>query len=143
MFDAEAKTPEGGALMFVVALLAQAEGVADAEAMILAVQHPSTLINGAIGPSMASRYKDVRPQPQIARSYIVGTKPQDNYALPPTFSVDMRPDGSGFVDPGGSVKLFVFSSGAASPRPIQLKLDADGNWKVREVSSLLSGVQKP
>ena len=26
---------------------------------------------------------------------------------------------------------------------IQLKLDADGNWKVREVSSLLSGVQKP
>lgn len=43
----------------------------------------------------------------------------------------------------GLVKLFLYSSGADSPRPIQLSRNDKGLWKAYSWSSLESGVRPP
>ncbi|MDA3940376.1 MAG: hypothetical protein PF693_13895 [Spirochaetia bacterium] len=41
------------------------------------------------------------------------------------------------------IKLFVACSGASSPRPVRVKRNSSGLWKVDEFSSLVVGVMAP
>ena len=43
----------------------------------------------------------------------------------------------------GAMRIFIKCNGAASPRPITLKQNDKGIWKVSEFSSLFVGVAKP
>jgi hypothetical protein len=126
-----------------VALLAQAENLPDADAMMRLVQHPDTLVNGDIGRSMAGRLKEARNQPQIARSYVQGASPQNGYAYQAPLTYTLRSDPHNGGGSATTLKLFITSSGAQSDRPIQVKPDAQGFWQVQEYSSLLLGVMKP
>ena len=44
---------------------------------------------------------------------------------------------------GNAVKVFVVCSGADSPRPIHLKANNRGVWKVTNASSLFVGIRAP
>lgn len=83
--------------------------------------------------------------PHIARSY-VGASHTDGYAwnhtLAVTFDTQQKLQGVDYPEPGRA-KLFVASGGADSPRPVELRKNASGQWKVTGWSSLQVGVRKP
>ena len=82
----------------------------------------------------------------IARSYVGGTAAND-YAWSGTpevtFDTVYSAAGQGvdFPQPG-SAKLFVACGGADRPRPVELRRNASGQWKVVGWSSLTTGVRK-
>jgi hypothetical protein len=77
-------------------------------------------------------------------SYISGATPENGYDIGvPPFVVTCT-DGPYSGDAStGAYKVFVASSGAASPRPVTLQINDKGIWKASEWSSLISGVQPP
>jgi hypothetical protein len=84
--------------------------------------------------------------PTIARSY-VGAQPQTDYAMDGTPSVTFdtvySAAGQGVDYPQvGQAKLFVACSGADRPRPVELRKNGRGEWKVTSWSSLTVGVRK-
>ena len=152
--DELAQTPEGGAVIMVLALY------------LYAKEPDSELANHALTISVdRSRLREVtdgykgwgilaidfqRIQRQLRdkvwtpRSYFAGTGPQAGYRLPAPpykFEVSDNPH-SGDAD-SGVYKVFVRSSGAASPRPVTLKRNNRGVWKALEFNSLLMGVIPP
>ncbi len=86
--------------------------------------------------------RNLLARPYVARSYLVGTTPAGGYSLPEgnltirmrTQPRDMKPD---------SGKVFVASSGADSDRPLKVKKNEAGVWRVSEWSSLEVGVRAP
>ncbi|MBU0935749.1 MAG: hypothetical protein KKI09_15855 [Spirochaetes bacterium] len=146
--------PEGAAALFCVALLRYSEDQAAALPMLVSilVNDGSLLQAAAAGKGyrgfdltrntyfLVDRVLDA---PWIARSYVRGTSPDAAYALPAgslRFTVSTNPYSNISAD---DVKLFVASSGADSPRPLRLKRNSAGLWKVAEFSSLVVGVRTP
>lgn len=147
----QANSPEGGGLVFVAAMLMYAQDEAlGMQAFTLALDQ-SRLTEGTI-------YKDFAPlagvqqdiknyfgkhKDHLANTYILGTKTQDNYKLPAApYKMDFSRNKYS-TQSNGDVKVFVKCSGAASPRPISLRKNDKGIWKVVEFSSLFVGVAKP
>lgn len=150
--DQVARTPQGGASMMVVALLVYADDVELGHRCLAAAIDRGRLAEGTGGhDGWQLRGTDrqlirtqLSGQPHLPRSYIQGAAPENGYRLPPApyeleFSANPY---SGDAD-SGSYKLFVASSGAASPRPVTLRRDEAGIWKAREWSSLLVGIRAP
>jgi len=152
--DEMAQTPEGGAVVMVLALLLYAQAP-DSElgkhALTLSVDRsrlremPGGYKGWGILPIDFQRIqRQLRDKSWTPQSYFLGTDPQQGYQLPTTpyqFEIsDNRYSG----DPdSGIFKVFVFSSGASSPRPATLKRNNRGVWKAKEWSSLLMGVMPP
>ena len=68
--------------------------------------------------------------------------PEDGYALPAgALSVRVKQQANSVQ--GDRAKVFVFSSGADSPRPVSLAMNDKGLWKATEWSSLEVGVRAP
>jgi hypothetical protein len=80
----------------------------------------------------------------LPRSYVKNTTPEGSYQLPdPPYVVECTDnDYSGDID-SGTYKVFVACSGAATPRPVTVKVNDKGIWKAIEWSSLIAGVQPP
>jgi hypothetical protein len=150
--DELAQTPQGGAVMMVLALQAY---VTDPDlgwqCLTIAVDR-GRLQDGAAGykgweliaaerQRIVSRLKE---RAHLPRSYVLGASPEEGYRLPPPpyrFEVSDNPY-SGSIE-SGRYKVFLACSGAASPRPVTLKCNDQGIWKAHEWSSLLLGVVKP
>jgi len=150
--DTMSHTPQGGAAMMIVALYAYTQGEALGHpCLAVAVDH-SRLEEGPNGyKGWQLRTVDRRRVQQqitgrayVVHSYIQGTSPENGYRLPaPPYVLELSSNPySGDVE-SGTYKVFVASSGAASPRPVTLKRDARGIWKAYEWSSLLVGVAAP
>ena len=80
----------------------------------------------------------------IMRSYVQGTNAETGYALPAgpcVFGVSENPHSGDAAS--GTFKVFIASTGAASPRPITVKKNNRGLWKAHEWSSLTLGVVPP
>lgn len=150
--DRLAGTPEGGAAVFVVALLLYVDdpplGV---QALTLAVDRGRLRESpdGYRGFSLQTGdlqliERQLAGRSYLARSYLAGTSPGSAYAVPPlpwTIKVASTPTSG---DPAtGVVKLFIPSSGADSPRPITLRRNERGVWKASEWSSLVVGIRPP
>lgn len=145
--DSLAKTPEGGAAVFVTAMLAYVEDKAlGASFMTIAIDQ------GQLSKSKAG-YKGYEPaagfkfllqrlekEPSAARCYVEGVQSETGYALPsPPYRFRFKTDKHG--PPGrGLIKLFGVCAGADTPRPITLKINDKGLWKTKEASSLFVGV---
>lgn len=144
-----AGVPQGGAAAFVVALLVYSQDAA------LGLQMLTTHIDRELLSPGNKGYKGLQPRsmrirafrdrvgrkPYIARSYIDGTSHTTGYKLPPlpwTIRIkEVRDTGR------GRSKVFVWSTGADSARPITLKVNNRGVWKAYEWSSLEVGTRRP
>lgn len=146
-----AVTPEGGAAMFALAMLIYNQdrdfGL-DCFTVILA--NDGTILkddpNGYKGysPGNSSMYliERLNNKPWISNSYVFGTSPSNMYklqALPYAFKF-IRNKYS--VIDSDMIKVFIYSSGASTPRPVTLLENNRGIWKVKEFSSLVLGVRE-
>jgi hypothetical protein len=150
--DRIAGTPEGGAAVFVVALLLYADSPPlGVQALTLAVdrgrlrESPDGYRGFSLQPGdLKLIERQLAGRAYLARSYLAGTSPGASYAAPPlpwTINVATTPTSG---DPAtGVVKLFIPSSGADSPRPITLRRNERGLWKASEWSSLVVGIRPP
>jgi len=147
-----ALTPEGGAALLVSAMLAWGvDRDLGRTFFILSLVNDGSMLRSAssgykgydLGNSAQFLVQQLNARPYIAPSYIRGTSPGNGYALPPrpwTLVITRNPYSE---QADGSVKVFVASSGADSPRPIRLVKNSAGLWKVAEFSSLVVDIRKP
>jgi hypothetical protein len=150
--DQVATTPQGGAAMMVVALIAYATDEELGRQCLTVAVDRDRLQEGAQGYKgwelRRSDLQRIRLQLQgkayLAYSYLQGTSPQNGYqpSDPPYILTFQDNPYSGDVD-SGTYKTFVHSSGADSPRPVTLKRNNRGVWKASEWSSLIVGVAPP
>lgn len=150
--DELATTPHGGAAALVAALLVYAEDAELGEACMTLAVDRERLTSGVRGHKgwqlPNATLQRLRAQFQgreyLPRSYIAGATPENAYHIgAPPFAITCTM-GPYSGDPNsGTCKVFVASSGAASPRPVTLEVNDRGIWKASEWSSLIVGVQPP
>lgn len=147
--DRVATTPFGGAATLALAMLAWSQDPARGLPWLAAAIDASHLVDGPDGlqgrqpsPAVLRNLRDrLGDKPHVVRSYFVGTSPEAGYALPPTLAVRVREQ---IRDVGPEeAKVFVWSSGADTPRPMRLRRSPRGWWKAVEWSSLEVGIRAP
>ena len=89
--------------------------------------------------TLAQRMRDKKYQ-HIFRSFAEGTAPENDYSMDPNNYRLMMGE---LVEEVGYLRLFLYSSGADSPRPIWVKQFDDGLWYVINVVSTYAGVREP
>lgn len=151
--DRIATTPEGGALVFILALInytspdnhdvgTQMCTLAVAEDSVVKSQESGNLNGYVLHRSDVERLN--RANAAVAASYVIGTSPENNYALQDGQEISIgfrnQEKHAGSVA-SGTRKVFVWSTGADTARPIKLKRNIRGIWKVCEFSSLVVGVR--
>jgi len=134
LVDSKAKTAVGAAAVFVIALNTFAR-TGDTSVLAPIVKPQLLMATGA--QRLMGLHKE---QPWVASSYIQGTKKDDKFAAPASgpYTLKFRINPTQINDNRG--KIYVFSMGASSPRPITLLKGDNGIWTVNEMSSVLSGV---
>jgi hypothetical protein len=151
MRDRVARTPEGGAAVMAMALACYARDPAAGLPYVTVAIAMDLLEDDPAG------YKGRRPRrvilqnlrdrlhgekAHIARSYVQGTRWDDGYALPAgPLTVRVKQQANSVQ--GERAKMFVYSSGADTPRPVSLARNDKGLWKATEWSSLEVGVHAP
>lgn len=148
--DEIAESPEGGAAVYVVALIMfTRDEDLGTDALTAALDRSMIKSDpqGYKGYSPVWPFSDklrryLRPKPYIARSYIDGTSPGGAYELPePPYMVVLSRNKYSVIAED-EVKVFVSSSGADSPRPVTLLRNNREIWKVK-VESLILGIRPP
>lgn len=106
------------------------------------------MINFLKGPQGLSTYEiqfikeRLRGKEYLPSSYFVGTSPENGYKLTRPYTVIISTVPTSF-DESGYVKLYLKSSGADSPRPIQIrKKESSGQWFLWD-QMLLSDIRVP
>lgn len=149
-----ATTPEGGAAMFLVALELYTRNpelgmqciIMQTDRKLLQQKPGAGSYKGfQLGRSTQYRLKDqLKRYPYLPGSYFPGATPQNAYrenSAPWRFHFTTNPYSG---DPAsGTVKLFIASAGADSPRPIKMQRNNRGVWKAKEFSSILMGIRPP
>ena len=87
----------------------------------------------------AQRMRDPKYQ-HIFRSFAEGTSPENDYSMDPNSYRLMMGE---LVESTGYLRLFLYSSGSDSARPIWVKQFDDGLWYVINVVSTYAGVREP
>ena len=150
--DQLATTPQGGAAMMVIALLAYAENEELGRQCLTVAVDRGRLAEGTKGYKgwqLSNRdLQFLRGQlagkDYLPRSYVEGASPENGYCLPdPPYAVVCTDSQYSGDVASGSFKVFVNCSGAATPRPVTTEVNDRGIWKVSEWSSLLVGIQPP
>ncbi len=135
-----ATTPQGGAAIFALALNMYSDRIADgAEYLGLVVDQSK--ISGR-EPSNMRDFKDRNlAKPYIAHSMIQGTSPASGYKRPELpWSISVT---SISVAKEDDVRVYIQTSGAPSPKPLQLKRNDKGIWKAVEWSSFQGNCVAP
>jgi hypothetical protein len=151
-----ARNPSGAAALFAVALQVYARNKQAGIPMLI-----SMLVNDGSLMSQSTRPGNYRgydlsnntkflvdqldSKPWVPNSYVVGTSPQNGYALSASgpYHFDFTQNQYSIVKPDEEVRIFIACTGADSPRPIRLKKNTEGIWKVAEFSSLVTGIRAP
>ncbi len=144
--DRQASNPQGAALSFLAAILIYGKDKDLGEACVLrCLAADSDLVDE--GPALSPRARffleQLADRPWIAKSCINNCNPADKYAEPPfpwQFTLSRNRYSLGA---DGSLTLYITSSGASSPRPMDLAKTEQGYWRIRSFSSLVCGVRKP
>lgn len=150
--DKTAQTPEGGAAVYIVAMQMYTQNKTTGMQALIIASHSQLLVESSKEASYKGYFptpgydNDIRnyfgPKPYIARSYFDGTKPETGYQLPKSLSMTFTRNTYSEMD-NGDIKVFVKCSGASSPRPITLRKNDKGIWKVINYSSLFVGTIPP
>jgi hypothetical protein len=144
--DKIAGDPEGGAIVFIIAMLLYAQDhQLGLQAFTLALDR-SELTKGDVYKGYQpyrvweDKFAQIDKYPYLGRVYIQGTRAEDGYKLPGApYSFVFKEIREGT---GGSMTVFVETTGGNLPRPVKLIRNDRGYWKVSEASSLFVGVSK-
>ncbi|WP_028973720.1 DUF6935 domain-containing protein [Spirochaeta cellobiosiphila] len=143
-------SPEGGASMFIVSMVMYTQNQnLGQEAFTISldrfnlVTDPSGYKGYSPSQTFMLRAKNyLEPRPYIAFSYLMGTSPESRYVLPKKpYKIMYSTNAYSYIS-DTEVKLFVHSTGSETPRPIVLKKNNRGLWKVKS-HSLFLGVLAP
>jgi hypothetical protein len=150
--DEIAKTPEGGAAMFVLAMRKYQANPKENISYLIASIDRSRLEESNSEESykgftiaksdMWTVKTQLTKNNYLANSYFKGTSNQNSYATKAPFIVECKKNPYSDIDEN-TIKIFVKCSGADSPRPITLVKNDKGIWKAKEFSSLLVGIKAP
>lgn len=154
MRDKVATSPQGGAAMFLVALLVYTENEQlGKEMLVIAVDQsrlsddPKGYRGKGLGRSdmglIESQVGKNSKKSYVVNSYVRGTNTDDFYKLPSKIAYDFSSNQYSGDAQKGPFKVFVKCTGADSPRPITLEKNDKGIWKAKEWSSVLVGVKTP
>lgn len=149
--DQLAGTPQGGAVVFLVAAHLYSRDEALGLKAFTIAMHRKLIQKTGKGykgwepsSSFQSWVKKIKQQPYGPASYVSGATPENGYALPsgPLHYETFENPYSRMAD--GSVKVFVRTSGADNPRPYTVKANSRGRWKVSGgESSIYMGIRPP
>lgn len=143
-------TPNGGATAFMIALkIFTTDQQLGHQCFVLSVDRGS-LSEGNVYKGFQlsnadlSRLKSqIGYNPKLADSYIKGANPENNYAVNYPFVYEYSTNPTSGNEADGYMKLFIKCFGADSPRPIHVKMNNRGVWKVANWSSVIVGIKKP
>lgn len=146
--DELAKTPQGGAAVFAVALNVFSSDQKLGTQFLTLCLDMDRLTDGKEGvsdkqPTSLRDFKDRNgAKPYIARTMFAGTKPENGYELP-AFPLEIK-----FKDQPADIKeteakVFIVTSGADAPKPLQLRKNDKGIWKANEWSSFQGNCRPP
>jgi hypothetical protein len=147
-----AVTPQGGAAMMVVALLVYAEDEELGKQCLTVAVDRGRLSEGSKGYKgwqLSNRelqflHRQLEGKTYLPRSYVAGTTPEGGYQLTdPPYRIECTDNQYSGDIASGTYKVFVACSGAATPRPVTVKVNDKGIWKALEWSSLVVGIQPP
>lgn len=146
-----ATTPEGGAALFVVAMMMYTRDKnLGLPAFTIAIKKDQLskgdAYKGYAPPTSLNFYlQQLLRKPYIARSYISGTVPANRYQLPANkpYTIKLKAELFAAQLDGNKnpVKVFIESSGADTPRPVLLRKNDKGYWKAANYNSLFLGVK--
>ncbi len=150
--DRIGSTPEGGATLFVIALMRYAEDQRAGLPMLVSILVNDNTLMSPAGHGKGYRGFDlsggtrflidrVITSPWIPRSYIQGTAAENQYQLSEGVSSVAFETTLFDKIKTDEVRVYVKCTGADTPRPLRLKRNASGLWKVAELSSLVVGVR--
>jgi hypothetical protein len=144
------KTPQGGVAAMIVAMTTYSDNAKLGTQFLTLAIDSDQLTNGQDGVSgkqpAAGVMRDFKDRngakPYVAKSAFQGTSPQTGYVLP------SGPLTIKFKEQDGDVKeafakIFVYTSGADAPKPMQLKKNDKGIWKAHEWSSFQGNCRPP
>jgi hypothetical protein len=145
--DNLAKTPEGGAAMFVLAMIAcvqdQELGTQFFTLMLEQEQLMKTDKGQVPNNAFKNWLKRLKEMPHLGHSYILGTTPDAKYVLPAApYQLEITRNPYSVIKENEVIKVFVKCSGADSARPIRMRLE-NGIWKASEYSSLFTAMRAP
>ena len=145
-----ATTPEGGAAMFLLALKMYTENPELAKKCFVVMVDRNSLKAGNVykgyqlfDGDMNLIKNQLGHDKNIPNSYIKGSSPQNHYAVKLPYEYVFTANRYSGDKNAGQYKLFVACSGASSPRPMSLKRNNRGIWKLTNWSSVLVGIAKP
>lgn len=144
-----AVTPERGVALFVLAMLVHEDFPAVAEEMVIAATTDNNLVTKSDGtkvllPYMRDHLGRIAKDPAIARSYVEGATPQNGYTIPPGAGYKFHFSRNRLSEVSETeVRVYIKTSGAGTPRPVFLKKEKNGIWKVEEMGSLFVGIYLP
>jgi hypothetical protein len=150
MRDEISKTPEGGASLMIVALLLYAQNEELGKQCLVIAVSMDRLIEGDAYKGFKLMNHDMDliklqlgKQKYIPKSYFKSTSSENDYEIGKTdLSIEYKSTQYSGDKASGTFKLFVYCSGADTPRPITLKVNDKGIWKAEEWSSLIVGIKK-
>lgn len=145
-----AKTPEGGAALFLVAAIQYTKNPKMGRHFVI-ISTDKKWLNSSkseqaykgfdLGHSADFSLKQLNDKAYIPFSYIKGTHVSNAYhveKLPYQFSIERSTDAG-----DGTVKVYVKTNGADSARPVTMKKNEAGFWKCMEYSSLFTSIKTP
>ncbi len=145
-----ATSPEGGAAMFLLALKMYIEQPDLAKQCFVTIVDRNSLREGNVykGYQLLNGDMDLIKRQMannklIPNSYIKGAKPENNYSVKLPYIYEFTSNRYSGDKAAGQFKVFAACSGASSPRPMSLKRNNRGIWKLTNWSSVLVGIAKP
>lgn len=146
-----AKSPEGGAAMFLVALLTFSQSQSLGMQFLTIALDQSNVSKGDVykgfAPSSSIMYHIKRLDRNqvwayMPFAYVQGASPENNYQVDLPYTFVMSRNRFSGDESSGKVKVFVEVSGFR-PRPMTLKRNSKGIWKALECSSFFLDVAPP
>ncbi len=145
-----ATSPEGGTAMFLLALKMYIDHPDLAEQCFVTIVDRNSLREGNVykGYQLLNGDMDLIKRQMannklIPNSYIKGAQPENNYSVKLPYIYEFTSNRYSGDKAAGQFKVFAACSGASSPRPMNLKRNNRGIWKLTNWSSVLVGIAKP
>ncbi|TGL47659.1 hypothetical protein EHQ59_16150 [Leptospira kemamanensis] len=144
-----ATTPEGAAAMLVLAMSMYGKNPElGRKAVTLSVlsknrqkSNKPTAVDGVdLGGSDSYLMGQLDKYKMLPNGYWKGAEPANGYSPSLPLTVETFTNPYSGDETTGKIKLFVATKGASSFRPVSVEKDADGLWRVKEMSSLFVGM---
>lgn len=145
-----AKTPEGGAALFITAMITFVKNRELGMKFFTIALDQGNLSGGNVykgfkpGPGIMyhiNRLADAR-RAHLPFAYIEGASPSNGYAASLPYRLIMSRNRYSIMKED-RIKVFIACSGVTMPRPLTMQKNDKGHWKVSEASSLFVDVSAP